>query len=96
MFKEDIIKILEDSKEEARQKYKARLKGVFGSFVRGEGKETSDIDILVDFDDKADLFDLVGLGYYLEEKFGRKIDIVLEKYIRQELKEKILSEVIRL
>lgn len=69
---------------------------MFGSFVRKEQNEKSDIDILVDFEDNADLFDLSGLGIFIEEKLKHKVDIIPKRALRQELKELILNEVITL
>ncbi|HHV81354.1 TPA: nucleotidyltransferase, partial [bacterium] len=68
MKKEDILDILRSLQIEIEEKYNAEVIGIFGSFVRGEEKETSDIDVLVDFNESADLFDLVGLSLFLEEK----------------------------
>lgn len=96
MNKENIIKILEEVAEEVRQKYRARIKGIFGSFVRGEVHETSDIDILVEFEENADLIDFIGLSIFLEEKIGVKVDIVPYDTIRAEIKDAILKEAIYL
>ncbi len=90
--KAEILETLEGLKEEAKRRYKVREIGVFGSAVRGEQKETSDIDVLVDFEEGADLFDLAGLGIFLEEKLGRKVDIVPKRALRPELKGSILEE----
>lgn len=60
-------------------KYKVREIGVFGSVVRGEQSKESDIDVLVDFQEDADLLDLVGLGLFLEERLGRKSTLCREK-----------------
>jgi predicted nucleotidyltransferase len=73
--------------------YKAKNIGLFGSFVRGEQSEDSDIDVLVEFEEGADLFDLVGLGQYLEEVLQHKVDVVPKRAIRPELRESILQEV---
>jgi len=89
-----IINVLNKSKIEARQRYRAEIKGVFGSFVRGDDKRKSDIDILVEFDERANLIDFVGLSLFLEEKLKRPIDVVPESAIRKELKAKILKEAI--
>jgi len=91
--KEEILSALEELKEEIRRKYKVREIGVFGSIIRGEQKETSDIDVLVDFEDGADLFDLVGLGVFLEEQLDRKVDVVSRGALREEIKERVLKEV---
>ncbi len=95
MNKTKILKILADLKGEIRQKYKAQIKGIFGSYARGEQKDTSDIDILVDFEEDADLFDFTGLALFLEEKLNLRVDIIPEKSLRKEIKRSVLKEVIR-
>ncbi len=91
--KEEILKIIREVREDLRGRYKVKEIGVFGSVIRAEQKETSDIDVLVEFEDGADLFDLVGLGFFLEEKLNQKIDVVPKRALREELKEGILKEV---
>ena len=91
---ERIKKTLRSLEEEIREKYRAEIVGLFGSYVRGEQKDTSDIDILVRFLEGATLFDFVGLANFLEEELGIKVDIVSERAIRPELKKQILSEVV--
>ena len=68
--------------------------GIFGSFARGEEAPESDIDILIDFGTtRLTLFDLVLIGNELEERLGRKVDLVtrralhpfLKPYIEQDL-----------
>lgn len=70
--------------------------GIFGSIIREEGKDTSDIDLLVDFKEDADLFDLIGLALFLEEKLHRRVDIVSKRALRKEIKNSALKEVITL
>jgi len=91
--KEEIIQTIKTLHEELG-KYNVREIGVFGSVVRGEQKQESDIDVLVDFEDNADLFDLVGLGLFLEEKLGRKVDVVPKKALRKEIRDSVLREVV--
>jgi len=67
--------------------------GLFGSFIKGEQKRASDIDVLVDFDERADFFDLVGLGLFLEDKIKEKVDVVPQRALRKELRDAILEEV---
>jgi hypothetical protein len=52
------------------------------------------VDVLVRFLEGATLFDLVGLGDFLEEKLKLKVDIVSERAVREELRERILGEVV--
>ena len=49
----NIEKIIAKEKDEIRQRYKADIKGIFGSYARGEFSADSDLDLLVDFDDGA-------------------------------------------
>ena len=77
-----------------RKNFKAEIRGVFGSYARGEQKKGSDIDILVHFLDGATFLDLVNLGDFLEGKLKRKVDIVSDRAVRNELKEGILQGVV--
>jgi uncharacterized protein len=94
MNTEDLIAKLRELKPFAATHYKAKEIGLFGSFVRGEQGEDSDIDVLVDFDEGADLFDLTGLSIYLEETLQRKVDVVPKRALREELRVSVLNEVI--
>jgi len=91
---EEIERIIGKHKEELKRRYRINEIGISGSYVRGEQKRTSDIDILVKFDKRASIFDLAGAGEFLEEKLGIKVDIVSERGIRPELKSTISKEVI--
>ncbi len=91
--KEEILNIIKALHGDIK-KYKVREIGLFGSFVRGDQKLTSDVDVLVDFEDNADLFDLVGLGLFLEEKLGQKVDVVPRRALRKELRDSVLKEVV--
>jgi len=91
--KEEVLQTLKVLKPEIRSRYKVKEIGLFGSFVRGEQGETSDIDLLVDFEEWADLFDLVALAQFLEERLQRKVDLVSTRALREELREQVLKEV---
>ncbi len=66
--------------------------GLFGSVVRGELTGESDIDILVEIDEDISLLDFVGIKLEIEEKLGRKVDLVEYSAIKPLLKENILKE----
>ena len=83
-------------KDEIRRSYRAEIKGIFGSYARGDFHADSDLDLLVDFDEGANLFDLVGLQQFLEEKLGCKVDLVSRRSLRTELRTSILNEMISL
>jgi len=92
--KAETIEKLKALKPHLQAHYKVRELGLFGSFVRGEQRETSDIDILVDFTEDASLFDLVRLADFLEEKLQRRVDIVTKDSLRVELRESVLRETV--
>jgi len=71
---EHILEFLSDKKPELERRFGVRRIGLYGSFARGTPDESSDIDILVEL--REPKFDhLAGLQLYLEEAFGRKVDI---------------------
>jgi len=74
------------------KKYGVTRAGVFGSVVREEATEDSDIDILVEIGGKMSLFDFVGLQLELEEALGRKVDLGEYSTIKPIIREQILSE----
>ncbi|MDO8517295.1 MAG: nucleotidyltransferase family protein [Nanoarchaeota archaeon] len=88
-IKQKIIKILKENK--------IKKAGIFGSYARGEQKKNSDIDILVEINDKKmSLLDIIRLEKYLEEKLGKKIDLVEYSALHHLLKDKVLGEEIRI
>ena len=61
--------------------------GVFGSFARGDNKESSDIDLLVDFkNDSINLLQIIGIEQDLEKKFNRKIQLVTNRALNPNLR----------
>lgn len=91
---ENIKKILADHKDELREKYRITAIGIFGSYVRGEQKKKSDIDILVVFDEPISLLDLVGAENHLSDLLNMKVDLVPKEDLRPELKNIILKETV--
>jgi len=74
------------------QRYGVKRIGLFGSYVRGEAREDSDIDILVEIEEDISLLDFVGLKLEIEEALGRKVDLVEYNTIKPLLRERILKE----
>jgi predicted nucleotidyltransferase len=94
---EDIKKTLEILNKDIKKKYKAEIIGIFGSYVRGEQKKKSDLDVLVKFDARATLFEFVGLSLFLEEKLGiKKVDVVPFDEVREEIRDRIFKEAVYL
>lgn len=72
--------------------YGVKKAGLFGSIVRGELREDSDIDILVEIEKDISLLDFVEFKLEIEEKLGRKVDLVEYSTIKPLLKDIILRE----
>lgn len=65
---------------------------IFGSIANDKATKKSDIDILVDFDTKKDLFEFIDLKFYLEDLLNCDVDLVTKKALHPALKKRILSE----
>lgn len=74
------------------RRYDVKRAGIFGSHARGEIKEDSDIDILVEIESDISLLDFVGLKQEIEEALGREVDLVEYNTVKPLLKERILNE----
>lgn len=94
LTREKILNTLKRLKEDLNTNFRVKTIGLFGSYVKNEQKNTSDIDLLVEFEEDADLFHLIGLSRYLEEVFKSKVDVISKPAIKEELKQRILEEVI--
>ncbi len=79
------------------RKNKVTKAGIFGSYSRGEQRKDSDIDMVVEIDDKnMSLMGFIGLNLALEKILGKKVDLVEYGAIKPLIKEKILNEEIRI
>jgi predicted nucleotidyltransferase len=83
-------------KDVVSRQFRAEIVGVFGSYARGQQTSSSDLDVLVNFQPGATLFDLVGLADFLEERLSVRVDIVPVDTLREEIREQVLKETLRL
>jgi hypothetical protein len=89
---EKIISLLKDHNDILR-KYEVKKIGLFGSFARGDQNRNSDIDFLVEFE-KPVFENFMDLAFYLEELFGRKVELItngnlssyIQPYVEKEVK----------
>jgi predicted nucleotidyltransferase len=95
---EEIKNTLAVQKRELRQKYRVKEIGIFGSYVRGEQKKRSDVDLLVEFEEPSDLtlLDFVRLENYLSEILGVKVDLVEKNALKPRIGKRILEEVVNI
>jgi len=75
-----------------RQKYHVRTLEVFGSYVRGEAREDSDLDLLVTFEKKPTLFQFIELENFLTDVLHVKVDLVMKSALKPRIGKFILRE----
>ena len=91
---ENIETILKAHRRELEERFRVREIGVFGSYVRGEATERSDVDILVDFYEVPSLLGFIELEEYLEKLLGIKVDLVMKSALKPKIGEHVGREVI--
>jgi predicted nucleotidyltransferase len=96
MTKDEILKVLERARDEARERYRAKIMGFFGSYARGEEHAESDLDVLVEFREGATLLHLTGLGNFLEERLNCPVDVVSKRAVRKEIAPHIYEDLVSL
>lgn len=93
---EEIKEILSKSKPMVQEKYKVKELGIFGSYVRGEQNESSDVDILIAFEKAPSLLKFIELENHLSETIGIQVYLVIKQVLKPRIGENILAEVIYL
>ena len=88
----DILNTLADLKPILYRDYSVKQIGLFGSFSDDSNTEDSDIDLLVEFE-KPIGWKFFTLEIYLENIFGRKIDLVTKNALKEQIKDRILNQV---
>lgn len=90
------IEILRKFLRDIEKQFKVNYLGIFGSIVRNEQEEYSDIDILVDFFEVPSLFQFIRLENYLSELLQTKVDLVMKEALKPNIGKRILKEVIKI
>ncbi|MEM9272124.1 MAG: nucleotidyltransferase family protein [Cyanobacteria bacterium P01_F01_bin.143] len=90
----EIKAILSKDKQIIQKKYHVTELGIFGSYVRGEQKEDSDLDVLIDYAEAPNLLELLDLEFYLSDILGIKADVVTKKGLKHRYRKRILAEVV--
>jgi predicted nucleotidyltransferase len=93
---EEIRRKLGEMESPLRRRFKVKRIGIFGSYVRGEAKKGSDLDLLVEFEPLASLslLDFIALENYLSDELAVKVDLVERTALKPRIGEHILREVV--
>jgi len=91
---QEIRDILRQHKSELADEFGVSEIGIFGSVVRGEACDDSDVDVLVEFDKPVTLFGFIDLEYYLQQLLDvKKVDLVQKSGLKRYIGSHILREV---
>lgn len=90
----NVVEVLKSNEEIIKKQYGVKRIGIFGSFARGDAKEGSDVDVIVEFEKGRKKYDnYMDLKFFLMDLFQRKVDLVTVEALRPQLKDSILKEV---
>jgi predicted nucleotidyltransferase len=96
MLKDAVLNERRDEILALADKHGAQNVRIFGSIARGDFRQESDVDILVQMQQGRTFLDLVALWQELEELLGRKVDVITEEGISPYLRDRILAEAVPL
>ena len=89
----EIVEVLKSEKPLLEKKYHIKELGIFGSYVRGEQNEKSDVDVLVSFTENPNLFEFFDLRDKIGKVLKTKVDLVTKDSLKPNIGKHILSEV---
>ena len=89
---DEVKKIIRQHKKILEKKFKVKKIGIFGSYARGEQRQKSDVDILVEFSGKMG-WGFIDLEDYLQEMLKTKVDLTTPGALKERMKDRILKEV---
>jgi len=94
MGREEAIRALRAYLTALRRDFGVRRIALFGSTVRGDAREDSDLDILVDFETGPTFLSFMGLKCFLEDRLGRKVDLVTPDALKPRLRRVVEREAV--
>jgi uncharacterized protein len=90
----EIQSLLRSHSADLRSKFKVKSLFIFGSYVRNEQTELSDVDVLIEYTEPISLFWLVDTELYLSDLLGIKVDLIMKHSVRPEIKASVLREAV--
>ena len=85
LSRDDVVRILRGQREVLKERFGVTEVYLFGSFARDEATEDSDVDVVVEFGNEPTFSTYFGAQVYLQELFGRDVDLATEQEIRKEI-----------
>ena len=90
----EITKVIRSQLPFLRTRYNVNTVEVFGSYVHGDQKTTSDLDVLISFSEPPGLLEFVEIENYLGDVLGVKVDLVMKDALRPHIGKRILEEAV--
>src|SRR5262249_36648982 len=95
LVRDDVLRILRAEQPRLRSEFGVKSLALFGSVARDAASESSDVDMLVEYDRSISLFDHIGTALHLEETLGvARVDLIIRDSVIDELKDRIYREAI--
>lgn len=94
MVTQEIVTFLTEHKSEIQEKFGATRIGLAGSYARGDATEYSDIDIVVELQSENKFRSFFYLLYYLQDAFGKRVDLVTESSLKPLVKKAVLRDIL--
>lgn len=91
---EEIQSELVEMKPSLAERYHVSTLGIFGSYVRVEQTNESDLDILVEFDEPVSLLDLVRLENEITDELGVEVDLVTKESLKPRIRARVSDDVV--
>ena len=95
MNRDEAIDFLSSHRQELEERFGVRSLALFGSLARDEARPDSDIDLLVEFRETPGLTEYMRLKFWLEERLGRRVDLVMDKALKSWARPLVEAEAIR-
>lgn len=89
-----IKNVLKQNKQALKKQFKVKALGIFGSYVRGDQKKNSDVDILVEFSRTPGLFDYLRMENSLSAILKKRVDLVMKGSLKPTIGRYIMREVV--
>jgi predicted nucleotidyltransferase len=92
---DEVLSFLSSHRQELEERLGICSLALFGSVARGEAGPESDVDILVEFRETPGLSQYMGLKFWLEDRLGRRVDLVMDKALKPWARPLVEAEAIR-
>jgi predicted nucleotidyltransferase len=95
MSRDEVLSFLSFHRQELMERFGVCSLALFGSVARDEAGPDSDVDILVEFRETPGLSEYMGLKFWIEDRLGRHVDLVMEKALKSWARPWVEAEAIR-